>query len=172
MTASEIAATLDRPTGSFFGVLRRMVADGLLVASTGTPTRGTKYSLSRDVRELLSAMDREAAAIPAVRANQQLVLVDRPESVTAVQRVLAQEWISGLVAWAAETQGGWLLALDAESSFPANRLGAALEAAGARSRPLRIDDVLAGAELRDRASWALEDAERATAADRPPGSGD
>jgi hypothetical protein len=159
-----------KPTGSFFGVLRRMVADELVDASTGTPTRGTRYSLSRDVRELLLAMDRQAAAIPAVRAQQQLLLVERPDDMVGVQRVLAQESVSGLIAWAAETQGGWLLAVEAESTYPLTALAMALQHVGVTSRPLRIDDVLSGVELRDRAMWALEDAVRAAAVDNGSGT--
>jgi hypothetical protein len=105
-------------------------------------------------------MERETVATGAVTSGQQLLLVEPSAGMAAVQRVLAQDWITGLVAWAAEVCGGWLLAVDAESSYPLQRLMMALEEAGAASRSLPVNGVLSGDELRDRASWLLEDLEQ------------
>ncbi len=159
-TASEIAQELGRPTGSIFGLLKRMLAEQLLLTDTAGPTRGTRYSLAPDAREALSEMEREKIVPGAISSGQQLLLIEPPERLTATQRVLAEDWIAGLVTWAVEVNGGWLLAIDTESSYPLQRLRMALEWAGASSRELSAKDVLSGGELCDRATWLLEDLEQ------------
>ncbi len=157
MTASELAQALGKPTGSVFGVITRMVGDGILTADTESPARGTRYSLSVAARQVLRAMDRPPAAPGTIGAGQQLLLIEQPGRITEVQEILAQDWIAGLVVWAVEIGGGWLLALDAESTYPTQRLRMALESVGAASRELSARSVLSGQELRDRAGWLLEE---------------
>lgn len=156
-TASELAQAQGKPTGSVFGVITRMVGDGILVADTESPTRGTRYSLSAPAREVLRAMERPPPEPGVIGVGQQLLLIEPPARVTEVQEVLARDWISGLVVWAVEIGGGWLLALDAESTYPMQRLRMALEAVGAVSQDLSARSVLSGKELRDRAEWLLDD---------------
>jgi hypothetical protein len=161
-TASAIGVALDKPTGSIFGLLRRMVGEGLLVADTDTPERGTRYLLAPAARETVTAMEREPVAPGTISPGQHLLLVEQPSGSAGVQRVLAQDSLADLVSWATEIAGGWLLAFDGESSFPVQRLRIALEAVGATARELSIDGVLSGVELRDRAAWLVEDFDRAT----------
>lgn len=156
-TASELAQALGKPTGSVFGVITRMVGDGILTADTESPARGTRYSLSVTARQVLRAMERQPTAPGAIAAGQQLLLIEPPARITEVQEVLAQDWIAGLVVWAVEVGGGWLLALDAENTYPMQRLRMALEAVGAASQDLSARSVLSGEELRDRAEWLLDD---------------
>lgn len=157
MTASELAQAAGKPTGSVFGVITRMVTDGILTADTESPARGTRYSLSATARQVLRAMERPPAPPGTIGTGQQLLLIEPPARVTEVQEVLAQDWIAGLVVWAVEVGGGWLLALDSESTYPMQRLRMALEAAGAVSQDLSARSVLSGEELRDRAEWLLDD---------------
>ncbi len=160
-TAHEASKELGKQTGSIFGVLKRMHSEGLLVADTDEPTRGTQYTLSQDGRELLrESMTREH--VPgALVDGQQLLLVDRPDDVISVQRIFARASVSGAVAWTAEVASGWLLALDPEStsSYPLQRLELELAGRGITCTPLHVTGLLSGRELRSRASWLLEELE-------------
>lgn len=160
-TAHEAGRALGRPTGSIFGVLKRMHAEGLLVADTDPPSRGTRYELAPGVREALRDAEAEASAVGTLERGQRLLLVDHPSDPIAAQRALSRESLAGSVAWAAEVGGGWLLALAPEvsSSYPLQRLEAALSQAGAACRQVHVTDLLDGDELRDRACWLLEDLE-------------
>jgi len=160
MAASQLARHLGKPTGSIFGVLRRMVADGILEIDTDAPTRGTLYSLTPAAREILREVEREPDAIGRIERDQKLLLVESPAAMTTAQEVLAEGRASNLIVWAAETNGGWLLSLDTDSSYPVYQLRMALETAGAPSRELSVGDVLSGAELQERGAWLLEDVEQ------------
>lgn len=160
-SASQIASALGKPTGSIFGVLKRMVAEGLIVADTGEPQRGAHYLLSPEARTTLEEIHREAPQPGRITPGLRLIVVDPPEQLTAVQRIFAGA-DAQLVEWAIETGGGgWLLALRSEESYPAQRLRMAFDAAGARSREVSAIAVLSGEELATRAQWLLEDVERA-----------
>lgn len=158
-TAHEAGKALGKQTGSFFGVLRRMHAEGLLVADTETPTRGTQYTLAPEVQAALTVHSDGAAAIGVVAPRQQLLLVDQPSDPIAAQRVLARHSIAGSVAWAAEVGGGWLLAIadDVSDAYQLQRLEMALAHAGMQCRQVHVTGVVAGAELRERASWLLDE---------------
>lgn len=160
-TAHEAGRALGKPTGSIFGVLKRMHAEGLLIADTDPPGRGTRYELAPGVREALRDAAVRASVTGIVQTGQRLLLVDHPSDPVAAHRALSRESLAGSVAWAAEVGGGWLLALapDVSSSYPLQRLEAALSQAGAACRQVHVDDILGGDELRDRAGWLLEDLE-------------
>lgn len=158
-TAHEVAKTVGKPTGSLFGVLRRMHVEGLLLADTDPPTRGTEYTLAPAAREALREPAHAAATVGLLRRGQQLLIVEQPADQLAAQRVLSLTSLAGSVAWAAEVGGGWLLAIESEvsGSYPLQRLEAALSVAGISCRQVHVTGVLAGDELRDRASWLLEE---------------
>jgi DNA-binding MarR family transcriptional regulator len=168
LTVSEIAELIDKPPGSFFGVLKRMVGDGLVVTDSGAPARGTRYSLSAVARQLLRTAGGEHISPGAVEPSQKLMLVGSPGDLPRAQKVLAQDWISSMIAWAAEVEGGWLLGLDLGSSYPEQRLRMALEEAGASVRQLSIDEVMSGVELRNRATWLLDDLAQSLLTPKPP----
>lgn len=159
-TASAIAHALDKPTGSIFGLLTRMVAEELLVADTGSPTRGTRYSLLPAARQVLKEMERDPMRPGTISVGQRLLLIEPPAALTPVQRVLAEDWVAGFIDWAVEGGGGWLLGVRTEDSYPLQRLRMALEGAGAVSRELPAEAVLSGDELTARAVWLLEDVEQ------------
>jgi DNA-binding MarR family transcriptional regulator len=158
-SASEIAAALGKPTGSIFGVLKRMVAEGLIIADSGEPQRGTHYLLSPEASTTLEEIQREAPQPGRIAAGQRLIVIDPPDALAAVQRIFAGA-DAQLIEWAIETgAGGWLLALRSEDSYPVQRLRMAFEAAGAKSREVSAVAILSGEELAKRAQWLLEDAE-------------
>lgn len=159
-SASEIGRSLERPTGSIFGVLRRMVTEGLVAADTGKPERGTLYALSPEARKQLEEIRRGAPHPGKIVQGQRLIVVETPDAPTAVQQIFAGP-DAEFIEWAIETgAGGWLLALTGEESYPAQRLRMALEAAGAKSREMLAGTVIAGDELFARAQWLLDDVER------------
>jgi len=159
-SASEIGRSLGKPTGSIFGVLRRMVAEGLVIADTGKPERGTLYALSPEAQQQLEEIHSEAPQPGRIVQGQRLIVVEAPDAPTGVQEVFAGP-DAQFIEWAAETgAGGWLVALTSEESYPAQRLRMALEAAGAKSREVLAGNVISGEELLSRAQWLLEDVER------------
>lgn len=158
-TAHEVSKTLGKPTGSFYGVLKRMHAEGLVLADTDKPTRGTQYTLAPDAHEALRDKDEERPGVGILHTGQQLLLVEQPDDPIAIHRILSRPSISASVAWAAEVGGGWLLALSPElsGSYPLQRLELALAHAGIACRQIHVTGLLRGEELRDRASWLLEE---------------
>src|SRR4051812_28493782 len=93
-TAHEASKQLGKPTGSIFGVLKRMHADGLLVGDTDEPTRGTQYTLADSGRELLRDAASHEHALGVLADGQQLLLVDRPNDVISVQRIFSRDSVS------------------------------------------------------------------------------
>lgn len=160
-TASEIADALGRPTGSLFGVITRMVADGVLIANTGEPTRGTRYALAPEVRELLLRDERPPPPEPGMlRDRLRLLFVDAPKHMAEAQRLLSTGPTADRIAWIASTGSGWLVAFDSDSSFPVERLQADLDRhAGTTSTAVLVDEVIAGEEFQLRAEWILADPE-------------
>ena len=148
-TAGEASQALDRPTGSFYNLLKRMCAEGLLVADTEELGRGTRYELSADAMRVLLAMDApEPEAAPgSVAAGDVLLWVEEPKNVRAVPGVLAQEWVGANVRWSARVVGGWLLAVDGADELVELRLCDALQLAGAEARALVVRKVAGGADM-------------------------
>jgi hypothetical protein len=161
-TASEIADALGRPTGSLFGVITRMVADGVLIADTGEPARGTRYALAPEARELLLRDERPPPEAGMLRGRLRLLLVDAPKHMAEAQRLLSSGPTADRIAWVASTGSGWLIAFDSDSSFPVERLQTDLDRhAGATSTAVLVDEVIAGDEFQLRAEWMLTDPESA-----------
>jgi hypothetical protein len=157
-TAHEIGNALGRPTGSIFGVIRRMHADGLLLADSDPdpPTRGTQYRLSESATQLLAEALSEPNVIGQLAPKQRLLLIERRKSRLAAIEVLAGSTSAGVIAWGAELPGGWLLAIDADvDPFRVQRLSTAFERAGCRCREAPVDTVLSGTLLRRRAATLL-----------------
>src|SRR4051794_2247460 len=111
-TAHEAANELGRPTGSIFGVLRRMHADGLLKADTDPdpPTRGTQYTLTSDGADALRAAQSESV-VGRLIEGQRLLVIEYRETLDEPSKILAGPIAAGLVDWGAEVASGWLLAL-------------------------------------------------------------
>jgi hypothetical protein len=157
-TPHEVAIALGRPTGSIFGVLRRMHADGLLVSDCDpeTPTRGTQYRLSDVASEMLADAPAQVAGVGRLAAGQRLMIVERRKARRPPARVLMDSSTAGLIAWAAEMPDGWVLVMTADADpFRIQRLAVALEKAGCRCREAPVDSVLDGPLLRERASTLL-----------------
>lgn len=164
LTAQEIAKALGRPTGAIFGSVRRMTQEGLLVPDADPPGRGTRYQLTPAAEAALRAALSEREQPGTLQAGQQLLLVEPPALLADALEVFAREEVAGSVDWAAEISGGWLLALspDLDDSVALMALRVALEDQQIRSRPLTLERLLPGSELRSRAEWLRE------VTDRPP----
>ena len=146
---------LGRPTGSIFGVLRRMHADGLLISDCDPepPTRGTQYRLSENATEMLADALSEQNGVGHLTLGQRLLMVERKKSRLAATQVLTESSSAGIIAWAAELPSGWLLVISADADpFRVQSLCTEFERAGCRCQDAPVDAVLAGPLLRERAA--------------------
>ena len=155
-TANEAGREMGRPTGSIFGVLRRMHADGLLEADSEEPTRGTQYRLTDHGRNLLREAPDSEGVVGRLAVGQRMLLVERRKSLGASSEVLAGTASAALIAWGAELPNGWLLALvPGVDPHQVRKLQRAFEGAGCRCVEAPIDAVVPGRLLRERAAqWA------------------
>ncbi len=154
-TANEAAKELGRPTGSIFGVLRRMHAEGLLEADTDPeePTRGTQYRLRPSHHDVLRESLDERAELGRVAEGQRLLFVERRKGRARASAVLSSSVAAGVIAWGAEMPTGWLLALVPDaSSFRVSQLVVAFEGAGCRCHEAPVDALASGQLLRERAA--------------------
>lgn len=159
-TAHEVARALGRSTGSIFGVLRRMHADGLLTTDSDPdpPTRGTQYQLTSLARELLAHALSLESGVGQLAQGQRLLIVQRMEDRLRPSEVFTKSSNAGIIAWAAEMPNGWLLVVGADvESFRAKALCAAFEKAGCRCYEDCVDAVVAGSLQRARAETLVSD---------------
>jgi hypothetical protein len=158
-TAHEAASALGRPTGSIFGVLRRMHADGLLVSDSepDPPTRGTQYRLSENATEMLAEVLAEESGVGILEPGQRVLSIHRTKGLRRPAMVLSESHAAGLITWGAELPDGWLLVMSEDvDPFRVQRLLTGLERAGCVCRQAPVDAVLAGQPLRDRAEQLVE----------------
>ncbi len=153
-TAHEAAEAMGRPTGSIFGVLRRMHADALLKADTDPepPTRGTQYRLSDVGQEALRQALAEEGQVGQLTEGRRVLFIELRKNLASAAKVLGDRMNAGLIDWGAELPTGWLLTL-VEGADPhrVRLLRTALEQAGCRCRDIHIDALVTGSLLRKRA---------------------
>lgn len=156
-TAKEAARALGVETGSIFGLIQRMAAEGIVEpVGLGEPTRGTEYVLTEDGAhaldlELERKRDPEEGA--GTVADGQEVIIVRAGPLVHVQSVFADPALSLVIAWAATLGADWLLALAADADqFAAQRLVIALEKVGCKCERGKVDSKLSGRRLRERAA--------------------
>ncbi len=138
-----------------------MVAEGLVSADTGVPTRGSRYSLPESSRQIVLTMDEQPVEAGFVRPGLQLLELTEVADMRRLQRVFASEQTAALLAWATEIGDGWLLAAEADDSWAVQRLRMTLEEAGATVRGVgTVAGVFSADELAQRAVWLLEEVER------------
>jgi DNA-binding MarR family transcriptional regulator len=161
-TAREAARELGTQTGSVYGLIKRMHAEGMLEADSdpAPPTRGTQYCLTDDARFAL-AQALESTQVEREDAGRltegQHVLIASGAGVMAVQRVVADPALSAAVAWDAWLGASWLFAMNPESSFlTLKKLAAALERAGCDCQLGQVDGLEAGGQMREQASLEVE----------------
>lgn len=154
-TAHEAAKELGKPTGSIFGVLKRMHSEGLLEADSDPPTRGTQYRLAESATSLSEEAATAESALGRVSAGQRVLSVAFKTRLTA-NEVLVSSVSAGLIAWAANLPTGWLLALveDADS-FRVEQLVVAFERAGCRCHEAPVSALVSGKDLRRNAATQL-----------------
>lgn len=158
-TANDASKALGRPMGSFFGVLKRMHADGVLIADTSSPARGTRYSLAPEAREALRASIEEARAPGQVNTDQLLLVIDRPSKISQIYELFSSSSTGATIDWAAQVDGGWLLAFSPHVTdpYPVEQLQVALDQLGIGNHQMRVSALMSGGELRNRSGWLLED---------------
>src|ERR1700749_5002579 len=102
-TAKEAARSLGVETGSVFGLIQRMTAEGILEPlGEGEPTRGTEYVLTRDashILELEPGRRQEDGSVGTVDKGQRMVVV-KDGRVSSAQAVFGDRDLSLLIAWA------------------------------------------------------------------------
>lgn len=161
-TAKEAARVLGVETGSIFGLMQRMTAEGIIEPiGLGEPTRGTEYILTEDGAHALT-LELERRRDPEEDTGSlvfgQEAIIARGGSVLDVQSVFADPGRSLIVAWAATLGPDWLLVLAADADpFAAQRLVSALERAGCKCERGKVDSTLSGRRLRERAAELVGD---------------
>lgn len=152
LSANQIAQALGKQTGSIFGVLKRMHAEGLIETDTEPPTRGAKYSLADETRGLLDEALAERSDPGLLAEDRQILVVEGTNDALALQEVLATVSVSRHIAWGASLGWGQLLVLDEETDdFHAQRLAIALQRAGYSCRGAALGAIKDGADLREQA---------------------
>ncbi len=156
-TAKEAARALGVETGSVFGLIQRMTAEGIIEPlGLGEPTRGTEYVLTSDgahALELELEQRREREEETGTVADGQEVIVARGGPLSLVQSVFAEPGLSRPIAWAATLGADWLLTLAADADkFATERLVVALEGAGCTCEYGKVDSLLSGRRLQQRAA--------------------
>jgi hypothetical protein len=156
-TLYEIAKALGRPSGSIAQLVRRMHADGLLLADNEPPVRGTSYTLNPAFMAALEAAVTSNRPPGMLERGQSIVLIDG-DDVEALHRILARPALAGCVVWATrgDATGRMLLALDGASSSDPDELLLAFKAAGFRCRDWTVGEIIAGHDLRRRAAGLVE----------------
>jgi hypothetical protein len=156
-TAKEAARALGVETGSIFGLIQRMTAEGIIEPiGLGEPTRGTEYVLTEDGShalelELERRRDPEEGAGTVIDGQE--VIVARGGPLAGVQAVFADPALSLAIAWAATLGADWLLALSPDADrFAGEKLVMALEETGCKCEWGRVDSRLSGRRLRERAA--------------------
>ena len=156
-TAKEAARALGVETGSVFGLIQRMTAEGILEPlGLGEPTRGTEYVLTRDGAHALE-LELEPRHDPeegtGTVLDGQEVIIARGGPLSRVQSVFADPGLSRTIAWAATLGADWLLALGADADkFATEKLVVALEGAGCTCEYGKVDSMLSGRRLQQRAA--------------------
>lgn len=149
-------------TGSIFGLIKRMHAEGILEADSGPdpPTRGTQYRLTHEARVALETLDRalgsEEEAIGRLMDGQRL-LIARGEALAEVEEILRDPSLSSAISWASWLGASWLIAMDPDSDgHPWRRLATVLERAGFSCERGRVDELQPASRLRQQAASNLE----------------
>jgi hypothetical protein len=158
-TLNEAARRLGKSTSSIYGLAQRMRAEELLIAEDEPPTRGTLYRLADGARPLLEIATDQNPPPGMLLEGQRFVFVWGNTARAAVQRLLADGFLEGVLAWAAEVDGGLLLAALPETGRnEVQRLATAFNAAGLQSSYGRVGEFIAPKDLRAEARSALDHA--------------
>jgi DNA-binding PadR family transcriptional regulator len=162
-TTQEVARARGVKAAVVFGTLRRMHADRWIEADCDPdpPTRGTQYRLTKLGRELLDAALAEERRVGELSDGQWLLLVEEQgldeDRTLEFHRAMKDPQLSGSLAWGAPFGWGWLLAFDSDArKFQRDELAIELGRAGFRCREARLDELLTGARLRERAVAHIE----------------
>lgn len=158
-TARELARERGVQTGSIFGTLRRMHADGWVRADSDPdpPTRGTQYWITPMGRALLEAALAEDEPVGQLERDQEVLIVEQKGGRTMdFENVLSDVKVSGRIAWAATLGWGWLLVFEpGVAEFQVTRLTVALERVGFRCRHAQPRTLLSGSALREQAETLM-----------------
>lgn len=160
-TPNEAAGELGTETGSIFGLIKRMHAEGILESDSDPdpPTRGTQYRLTHEARVALQQLDEALGGQEETGRlvdNQRLLIV-RGEALAEVEEVLADPSLSSAVSWASWLGASWLLAMSPDSDGHSwRKLATVLERAGYQCERGRIDELQPASRLRRQFASNLE----------------
>jgi DNA-binding MarR family transcriptional regulator len=159
-TLNEVARRLGKSTSSIYGLAQRMLAEGLLTAEDDPPTRGTHYWLTDDARPLLEIAADQNPPPGMLLEGQRFVFAWGNTARVAVQRLLEDGFLEGVLAWAAEVDGGLLLVVLPETGRnEVQRLATAFDSAGLQSAYGRVGEFIAPKDLRAEARSAIDHAQ-------------
>lgn len=156
-TLYEIAKALGRRSGDIQRVVRQMTTEGILGSSDTPPTRGTYYWLKPEQLDALEHALMTTQPEGQLIEHQRAIRV-RAKSGPTLMRILRQVEYSAMVSWAAECDGGWLLALMPSAQVEESlRLETALENAGFKCDAYRLGTVMSADTLRRKAIASVGD---------------
>lgn len=153
LTLYEVAKALGKPSGSVQGLLRRMVADHLVLADSDPPVRGTLYELNPEAVSALEEAAESSQPPGLLTDNQRLLAVSGEQGRAEVMGVLDSMALSSAVGWVAQTgaAGDLLIAINPTASDDhINTLVLALEEIGLGCREGVVTRLLSAKDLRDR----------------------
>jgi hypothetical protein len=157
-TLYETATAVGRKSGDIQRTLRKMHEEGWVAADAAEPVQGTQYWLHPDRRHEFEAA-LETAQLPGLLVEGQRILEIAAVDLGAIYEVLERVELSAPIAWLIELDGSnrRLLGLHGDTSMlQAQRLQAALQAAGIECRPGRVGARIDGRTLREHAAGVLE----------------
>jgi DNA-binding PadR family transcriptional regulator len=152
LTLYEIAKALGKPSGSVQGLLRRMVADKLVIADSEPPTRGTLYELNPEALAALEEAAEGTRQPGLLLRGQRLLSVRGDKGRSLAMRLLEPVAISGAVSWVAETNFAdeLLLAINPDADdLQIHTLVVAFEDAGFSCSEALVANVRSAHELRE-----------------------
>jgi DNA-binding MarR family transcriptional regulator len=152
LTQYEVAKALGKPSGSVHGLLRRMVADGLVLADSDPPTRGTLYELNPEARAALEEAAEGVQTPGLLERHQRLLHVRGDQGRREIMRLLDSTALSGAVGWVAQTNvaNELLIAMNpAADDDLVDTLVYAFEDAGFECREGLVSSVMSASELRE-----------------------
>jgi DNA-binding MarR family transcriptional regulator len=165
LTQYEVAKGLGKPSGSIHGLLRRMVADGLVLTDSDPPTRGTLYELNPEARQALEEAAEGIQTPGLLERHQRLLTVRGGRGRREVMRLLDSIDLSGAVGWVAQTNAAdeLLIAMNPEADEnQVNTLVVAFEDAGFECREGLVASIMSARELREQNRTVSARVEKAT----------
>lgn len=151
-TQYEIAKLQGKPSGSVHGLLRRMVKDGLLVADSDPPVRGTLYEIHPDAREALLQAAQGNQQPGTLREHQSLISIwGGPGRLRAIE-LLGSSTLAGAVSWTTRTNSADAMLVAMNPTADQSLIDALVHAflkEGYEVQEGLVTQIMSGREMRD-----------------------